>query len=127
MRASPVTRPFALCVAFTICLSGLCYSQKSAEITGKWSMVSITPDGDQIPWTLSINNDNGKYTATVEGNEGRSSARDIKVDGVTVHFRTTYQDEDYDVDLKLQENRLVGTWSGNGESGETQGTRATGS
>jgi hypothetical protein len=125
MRASSVSCRFAFCVALTICLSGLCYSQKSAEITGKWSMVSITPDGDQIPWTLSINNDNGKYTAMVDGTEGQSSARDVKVDGATVHLRTTYHDEDYDVDLKLQENRLVGTWSGNGESGETRGTRAS--
>jgi hypothetical protein len=123
MRASSGSRLAAFCVALIICLSGLCYSQKSSEITGKWSMVSITPDGDQIPWTLSINNDNGTYTATIEGDEGQSPARDIKVDGATVHFRTTYHDEDYDVELKLQENRLVGTWSGNGESGETRGTR----
>ena len=87
-------------------------------------MVSVTPDGDQISWTLSIAHDNEKYTATIKGNEGQSAAKDVKVDGATIHLRTTYQDEDYDIDLKLEENRLVGTWSGNGDSGETRGTRA---
>lgn len=87
-------------------------------------MVSVTPDGDQISWTLSIAHDNEKYTATIEGNEGQSAGKDVRVDGATIHLRTTYQDEDYDIDLKLEENRLVGTWSGNGDSGETRGTRA---
>lgn len=87
-------------------------------------MVSVTPDGDQVPWTLSISDDNGKYTATIEGQEGQSTAKDMKVDGASIHLRTTYHDEDYDIDLKLEGNRLVGTWSGDGDSGKTEGTRA---
>src|SRR5580765_2455283 len=111
MRSASRSKPFAYCIALIFCLSALCYSQKSAKISGKWSMVSVTPDGDQVPWTLSISNDNGKYTATIEGKEGQSPAKDVRVDGATIHLRTTYQDEDYDIDLKLEENRLVGTWS----------------
>ncbi len=109
------------CLAFYV---GLCLAQQNSQLPGKWNMVSLTPDGDQIAWTLSIANGDGKYSATVDGNDGPSAAKDLKVEGSKVHFRTTYQDEDYDIDLKLDGDKLAGTWSGNGNSGETRGTKA---
>jgi hypothetical protein len=87
-------------------------------------MVSFTPDGDQVNWTLSIAQENGKYSAIVDGSDGESAAKDVKVDGANIHLRTSYQDEDYDIDLKLDGDKLTGTWSGNGNSGETKGTKA---
>lgn len=87
-------------------------------------MVSLTPDGDQVNWTLSITRADGKYSATVDGSDGESAAKDLKVDGTNIHLRTSYEDEDYDIDLKLEGDKLTGTWSGNGNSGETKGTKA---
>ncbi len=127
MTASSRLRPIAFCIAMMICCLGLGYAQQSSQLTGKWNMISTSPDGDEIPWTLSITNDDGKYNATVEGNAGLSPAKDFKVDGTKVHLRTTYQDQDYDIDLKLEENKLTGTWSGNGDSGPTKGTKAAAS
>ncbi len=109
-----------------LCCLGICYAQQGKELTGKWNMISVTPDGDQISWTLQIKHENGNYTATVDGQDGSSAAKDFRVENGKVHFRTTYQDQDYDIDLTVEENRLVGTWSGNGDSGETKGTKANG-
>ena len=116
-----VTSLFLTVFLFTL---GLCYAQQGKAVTGKWNMVSISPDGDHIAWTLTIAKEGAKYTATVAGNDGTNPARDVKIEGTSVHFRTTYEDEDYDIDLKLQNDKLTGTWSGNGNSGTTSGTRA---
>jgi len=112
------------CVAILTCCLGISSAQQSSEVTGKWNMVSLTPDGDQVNWTLSITRADGKYSAAVDGSDGVSAAKDVKVDGTNIHLRTSYQDEDYDIDLKLEGDKLTGTWSGNGDSGETKGTRA---
>jgi hypothetical protein len=126
MRAFSLVKHVAFFMAVSLCCMGICYAQQSRELTGKWNMVSVTPDGDQISWVLRINHENGNYAATVEGNDGTSPAKDFRLESGKIHLRTTYQDQDYDIDLNIEENRLVGTWSGNGDSGETKGTKAVG-
>ena len=116
-----VTTLFLTAFLFTLALS---YAQQANAVTGKWNMISVTPDGDQIAWTLTIAKEGEKYTATVAGNDGTNPAQDLKIEGTSVHFRTTYEDEEYDIDLKLNGEKLAGTWSGNGNSGTTTGTRA---
>jgi len=124
MSALSRLRLIAFCIAVTTFSLVLCFAQQNSQLAGKWNMVSLTPDGDQVTWTLSIANNDGKYSGTVDGADGQSPAKDLKVDGEKVHLRTTYQDEDYDIDLKLEGDKLTGTWSGNGSSGETRGTKA---
>ncbi len=87
-------------------------------------MVSSTSDGQEIPWTLTISGENGKYSASSATDNGETPAKDLKIEGNKVHLRVPYQGEDYDIDLQLKGDSLVGTWSGNGESGDTKGQRA---
>jgi hypothetical protein len=118
---------------FTIHLTFLCavllgawsmaWAQSSDALAGKWKMLSVTPDGGDIAWTLSITESSGKYAATVASADGETPVKDFRVDGNKVHFRTPYQGEEYDIDLKLEGNRLTGTWSGNGDSGQTKGEK----
>jgi hypothetical protein len=56
----------------------------------------------------------------------RLRQRNFKADGSKIHLRAPYKGEEYDIDLKLVDGKLVGTWSGNGDSGETKGEKATG-
>ena len=126
MRVFSLQRLFVFCFAVALSCLGISYAQQSQDLTGKWNMVSVTPDGDQISWVLRINHENGNYTATVEGEDGTGPAKGFRVEGGKVHFQTIYQDQDYDIDLRLEESRLIGTWSGNGDSGETKGTKAVG-
>ena len=124
MSALSRLRPIALWIAVTTFSLVLCFAGQNSQVAGKWNMVSLTPDGDQVAWTLSIANNDGKYSGTVDGTDGQSPAKDLKVEGSKIHLRTTYQDEDYDIDLKLDGDKLTGTWAGNGSSGETRGTKA---
>ena len=90
-------------------------------------MVSITDDGDQIQWTLTITNDNGKYSAVSDTEGGESPVKELSIAEGKVHFRVPYQGEEYAIDLKLDGDTLAGTWSGGDASGETKGHRAASS
>lgn len=96
------------------------------DLVGKWKMISFSPDGDPIPWSLNIKEADGKLAATLDTeNQGEAPARDFNVTGEKVHLKAPYEGEDYDIDLKLDAGKLTGTWSGNGDSGKTTGERAT--
>lgn len=107
----------------TVLYTGMANAQDD-QVAGKWKMVSTTPDGDDVYWTLSIIYKDAEYTATLSSEEGEASAKDFTVHGSNIHLRAPYQGKEYDVDVKLVDGKLVGTWSGNGDSGETKGTKA---
>ena len=93
---------------------------------GAWKMVSETPDGDAIDWSLTVKRQDGgtwAITSATPGQQNELPAKDVAVTGDKIHFKTTYQDQDYDIDLTLTGDKLQGTWSGNGDSGKTSGTR----
>lgn len=121
---SRITLNALLLASFTIVCSSLVHAWQNKDLIGKWNMVSITPDGDEIPWTLSITYQDGKYSATTGSREGEAEAKDVQIDASTVHLRVPYQGAEYSIDLKLKDNKLVGTWSGNGDSGDTKGEKA---
>jgi hypothetical protein len=112
-----------LCVVLLAAWS-MAWAQSSSALTGKWKMTSVTPDGNDIAWTLSVTNSGGEYAATAASADGEMPVKDLRVDGNKVHFRTPYQGEEYDIDLTLQGDKLNGTWSGNGDSGQTKGEKA---
>ncbi len=98
----------------------------NSSVAGTWKMVSETSDGDSIPWTLTLTQADGHWTASVGSSDGQpTSATNLKVAGNTIHFQTQYQGNPYDIDLKLADGLLTGTWSGEGGSGKTSGKRST--
>jgi hypothetical protein len=115
---------FTVCLLAVLLSSRMALGQKADPLVGKWNMTSKTPDGDQVAWTLTITYADGKYAATSSAGEGEGQVSDLKVDGANVHFRVPYQGNQYDIDLKLDGDSLVGTWSGGGSSGETKGQKA---
>jgi hypothetical protein len=120
-----ITTNFAVVVALVLS-AGMARAQKDSAVTGKWKMVSTTPDGNDVHWTLSITYKEGTYSATMGSEEGESAAKDFRVEGSKIHLRAPYEGEEYDIDLKLVDGKLAGTWSGNGDSGETKGEKAAG-
>jgi hypothetical protein len=106
--------------------TGTAQAQEDSAVTGKWKMVSTSPDGTDVHWTLSIAYKDGIYSATMSSDEGEGAAKDFKVEGSKIHLRAPYEGEEYDIDLKLVNGKLAGTWSGNGDSGETKGEKAAG-
>lgn len=98
----------------------------SASVAGTWKMVSETPDGDSIAWTLTLTEAGGHWTATVGSSDAQAApASNVKVAGSTVHFQTQYQGNPYDIDLKLADGLLTGTWNGENGSGKTSGKRVS--
>ncbi len=87
-------------------------------------MTSSTSDGGQIPWSLTIKFDDAGYSATASTEDGESPVKEFKVDGPNVSFKVPYHGDYYDIKLKLVEDKLAGTWSGGGDSGDTKGTKA---
>lgn len=122
-RFAALPRLLALCSLALLFTTGVALGQQSDPLLGKWKMSSTTPDGDQVPWTLTITYADGKYSATSAAGEGEGPVSELKVNGTKLHFRVPYQGNEYDIDLKLDGDSLVGTWSGGGSSGETKGQR----
>lgn len=100
---------------------------ETAKLAGVWKMSSLTPDGESVAWQLTVKQTEGKWTATLSGDEGELPVKNLTVTGSKMHFTTPYQGQDYDQDLQLEGEKLVGTWTGDGDSGKTTGERATGS
>jgi hypothetical protein len=96
----------------------------AAKLAGTWNMNSLTPDGDSVPWKLTLKLQDGKWGGSIASEQGENPISNVKVDGAKIHFTTPYQGEYYDQDLQLQDGKLVGTWSGNDNSGKTTGVRA---
>jgi hypothetical protein len=116
---------FAVVVAFVLC-TGMAYAQEDTALAGKWNMVSTTPDGADVHWTLSITYKDGTYSAMMGSDQGEDAAKDFKVEGSKIHLWAPYHGEEYDVDLRVMDGKLTGTWSGNGDSGTTKGEKAAG-
>lgn len=104
--------------------SGADHTDQSV-VVGTWDMTSETPDGN-LNWKLVVKQDQaGALTATRKTSEGdEATVRQFAVKGAEVKFQVPYQEQYYDVDLRLTGDKLDGTWSGNGSSGRTYGTKA---
>lgn len=98
-------------------------AQETAGLAGKWKMTSSTASGDVVNWTLTMKQDGNTWTATVSNQDGEAPAKEVKVDGASVHMKTPYGGEYYDVDVKLDGDKLTGKWAGNGDTGPTKGIR----
>jgi hypothetical protein len=103
--------------------ASLSFAADAPALAGKWKMASITPDGSTIDWTLTLKREGDSWTATVSGVGPETVAKDVKVEGASLHMKTPYNEDYYDEDLKLDGDKLTGKWSGNGDSGATTGTR----
>ncbi len=80
--------------------------------------------GDSVNWTLVLKESNGTLTASLATDGGEVPAKDFTYKDGVLRFKAPYQGQDYDIMLKPAGPKLTGTWSGNGDSGETYGTKA---
>jgi hypothetical protein len=100
--------------------------QPEAEkaLLGKWNMVSVTPEGDKINWTLNLKQDDGKLKCTVSVDEGEKEAKDLTITDGKIHLKTQYRDNTYDIDVRVKDNAMTGTWTGGGDTGAISGKKA---
>jgi hypothetical protein len=103
----------------TLCVK----AQDHSALIGKWNMTSQSDDGD-VAWTLTIKEDAGKLTALLATDGPETSAKNLTFADGVLKFVAPYQGADYDIELKLQVEKLVGTWSGGGNDGKTTGAKS---
>ena len=123
IRLYPLLRILPILGALVFAYQQGSAAQNGAALSGDWKMVSFSPDGGEIAWRLTIRNQDGKYSAAVASEEGETSLKDFKVEGDDISFHVPYQGDDYAINLKLSGEKLVGTWSGNGDTGDTKGEK----
>jgi hypothetical protein len=121
MRYRAIQRILTICVAlFVVTLSAL--GQDYNALIGKWNMTAES-SGDPVKWTLVLKNDDGKLTAFLASDQGQQPAKDFTYANGVLKFKAPYQGNYYDIELKVTGEKLDGTWSGNGSSGKTYGTK----
>jgi hypothetical protein len=98
----------------------------SKSLVGKWNMVSVTPDGENLKRVLIIKEVDGKLAGSFATEDGEASTKDFSYADGVVKFQAPYQGEYYDVELRLADGQLTGTWSNGSDSGKTSGTKAEG-
>jgi hypothetical protein len=103
----------------TLCVK----AQDQSALIGKWNMTSESDDGD-VAWTLSIKEDGGKLTALLATDGPETPAKNLTFANGVLKFVAPYRGEEYGIELKLQAEKLVGSWSGGGNDGKTTGTKA---
>jgi len=106
-------------MVLAICAHGQDYK----PLIGKWNMTSES-DGDPVKWTLLLKESDGKLTASLISDEGEQPAKDFSFAKGVVKFKTPYQGNYYDIELKQVGEQLDGTWSSDQDSGRTSGTKA---
>ncbi len=97
--------------------------QDAKALAGKWNMVSETED-EPIKWTLVLKETDGKLTALLATDGGEEAAKDFSYADGVLKFKAPYQGNYYDIELKAVGDTLAGTWSGDGNSGKTSGTKS---
>ncbi len=120
--AQPFGRRLLLACLAVVLLAVSAHAQDYKSLIGKWSMTSES-SGDPVKWTLILKETDGKLTASLETGEGEQSVKDLTFTDGILKFKAPYQDAYYDIELKATADKLDGTWSGDGDSGKTSGTK----
>lgn len=98
--------------------------KESDALVGRWDMASSTGSGDVVKWILIIKKaDDGTLSAALSAGSDEMAPKNLKIEKTSIKFTTSYNGGDYDIKLELQDDKLVGEWDGNGDSGRTTGER----
>ncbi len=109
--------------AALVAAGGRGYAADEPAAVGVWDCVSATGDGDEMPFTLTVKEEDGKLTATAGSDQGQIPLTDVEVNGDELSFKASLNDQDYAVKLKVTGDTLAGEWSGGGDSGTVKGKR----
>lgn len=96
----------------------------ASPVAGSWVCVSTNPDSDDLHWTLTVNELDGKLNASLVMENGDDwKLTKLKFDGKVLSFIATLESEDYTVTLNVDGDKMEGKWAGGGENGKITGGR----
>lgn len=90
---------------------------------GVWNCAALTPEGEALKFTLKIREEEGRISATLENARGAAPVIDFKLEGSTVSFKTDYDGSRYTLTLKIEGDKLEGTYTGEPATGRVTGVR----
>src|SRR5947209_13103598 len=91
----------------------------------KWRFTATDTEGNDTQWVLELKTQDGKLTGTLTGDNGSLPLVDPKADDTSITFKVLVNDVPYDVDLKVDGDKLEGKYSGAEASGTIKGSRET--
>jgi hypothetical protein len=105
-------------------LLGVGLAQAFGGAAGKWDCVATSTTGQKIPLTLEIKDEAGALTGAMVLESGdRLSLIDLKTEGEHLSFKIMINDDPYQVDLKIENNKVTGKYSGKEASGVLEGEK----
>ena len=107
-----------------IALILVCSSLLSAT-DGKWRFTATNNQGNDSQWVLELKTQDGKLTGTLTGDQGALPLIDPKSDDSSITFKVVVNDVTYDVNLKVDGDKIEGKFSGGEATGTIKGTRET--
>lgn len=116
-------RNSTLVLALLLAPAALCLAAASGAI-GAWDCTAISPDGEALRFTLTIQEENGQLAGTVRSADGETRISAVKYQNSTLTFKVDYQGAPYTLELKVEGDKLAGTYRGEAASGEVKGTRS---
>ncbi len=116
-------RSIALALALAAAVSFAAAASQN-PVVGRWDCVASIPGGGESKWTLTVKEDNGKLAGSVLGEEGEMPLDNPKFDNGVLSFSVNIESVTYNVQLKVQDAKLEGSWTGGGDTGSLRGSKA---
>ncbi|HVO11487.1 MAG TPA: hypothetical protein VMX54_12165 [Vicinamibacteria bacterium] len=92
------------------------------KAVGTWDVVANTPNGD-LSSVMTVKVVDGKLTVEFELGGLARTVTDEKLDKNVLTMKVEYEGALYDVEAKIDGDKVEGTWQGNGVSGTLTGKR----
>jgi hypothetical protein len=108
----------------TIALILLCSLVLSAA-DSKWRFTATDSGGHDSQWVLELKTQDGKLTGTLANDEITLPLVDPKADDTSITFKVVVNEVTYDVELKVDGDKLEGKYSGAEANGTIKGARET--
>ncbi len=89
---------------------------------GTWDVVASTPNGD-LSSVMTVKMVDGKVKVDFELGGMARTVTDEKLDKDVLTMKVEYEGGLYDVEAKVDGDKIEGTWQGNGASGTLTGKR----
>lgn len=96
-----------------------------ASPAGKWNVVAKTAYGETYRLALTLTESDGELSGTLTTPEGGTvQLRNVRLEGADLTFELSMGGTVYQVEARIQEDEITGTWEGGGDSGSLTATRA---
>jgi hypothetical protein len=117
MTALDLTRAAILAVILAGALTA------AGVAAGAWDCTAMTPDGEALKFTLTIQEEGGRIAGTIADARGATQIVAPKLEDSKLIFKTDYDGATYTLELKISGDTLEGTYKGDGASGQVKGAR----